>query len=270
MSEPLRVSKHHGLGNDFLVALDETHDAPLEVDSDLAIRLCERRTGIGADGLIHGRPIDGADIEMRLFNSDGSRAEMSGNGIRCLAQAVADARGDSSAAYVIQTGGGPRAVTLRPGARRNEIEASVDMGPVSDGPLLPVGVSAVAPGKVATAAVGNRHLVLLVDDPWGLDLSVEGPAYEAFFDDDQSVNIEFVRTLDADTIELTVWERGSGITQACGTGACAAAHTVHRWGLVGDSVKVVMPGGTAGVELGETALLTGPSVHIATADWFGD
>ncbi len=265
----IHVTKHHGLGNDFLVALDETNAAPLDIGPAVAVGICDRRTGLGADGLIHGCAADGADIEMRLFNSDGSAAAMSGNGIRCLAQAVAAARGQATADYRIQTAGGPRTVALGPGPIPTEIEASVDMGSVFAGPPIPAGASEVAPGKVATAAVGNRHLVLLVDDPWVLDLQVEGPKFERFFVDDESVNIEFIRAVDSRTIELTVWERGAGITQACGTGACASAHVAHAWDLVGETVRVVMPGGTARVDLEETAVLTGPSVHIATADWLG-
>ena len=123
--------------------------------------------------------------------------------------------------------------------------------------------------RAATASVGNRHLVLSVDDPWAIDLEVDGPRFEAFFDDQDSVNIEFIRAVDDETVELVVWERGAGATLACGTGACASAHTARAWGLVGDSVRVVMPGGPARVDLGETAVLTGPSVRIATIDWLG-
>ena len=113
----MRLTKHHGLANDFLVALDEVNGRALTVDGGLARRLCDRRTGIGADGLIHGARPDataptGADVVMHLFNSDGSRAEMSGNGIRCLVQALALARDTDGGSFTVLTDGGVRTLEL--------------------------------------------------------------------------------------------------------------------------------------------------------------
>jgi diaminopimelate epimerase len=266
----VRLTKHHGLANDFLVALDEANGRALTVDGDLAVRLCDRRTGIGADGLIHGaRPGDdtptGTDVVMHLYNSDGSRAEMSGNGIRCLAQALATTRGDDDETYSIATDGGIRTVELvRDGPDRANV--SVSMGVAAPGPAVPVPVAEELDARHTTVDLGNPHLVVEVDDPAAIDLATRGAWLEQQFAD--GVNVEFVAKSDgrADTIVMRVWERGAGITHACGTGACAAALAAHEWGLVGDDVTVEMPGGAAEVRLGDEIVLTGPAELIATIE----
>jgi diaminopimelate epimerase len=269
-TETVRLSKHHGLANDFLVALDEANGRALAVDGELAIRLCDRRTGIGADGLIHGAsPGDdapaGTDVVMHLFNSDGSRAEMSGNGVRCLAQALAATRGDDEETYTIATDGGLRTVELvADGEARAQV--SVSMGVAAPGPSVPVPVAEELDGRHTTVDLGNPHLVVEVDDPSSVDLATRGAWLEQQFDG--GVNVEFVAKSDgkADAIVMRVWERGAGITRACGTGACAAALAAHEWGLVGEDVTVEMPGGSAQVRLGDDIVLTGPAERIATIE----
>jgi diaminopimelate epimerase len=264
----MRLSKHHGLRNDFLVVLDEVNDRPVVAGPDLARHVCNRRSGIGADGLIHGTvPPDGsgADVVMHLWNADGSRAEMSGNGIRCLAQAVARARGHHVSSVVVDTDAGRRLLAITAGPRHDEVTVRVDMGAVGEGPAIEPNLPFVAK-EVATASLGNPHVVAWVEHPEAIDLEVAGPAVEAQFPG--GVNLELIAPgLAPGSLTLSVWERGVGVTQACGTGACAAAFLAQRWGLVERAAQVDMPGGSVLVELLDGhAILSGPAVHIADLD----
>ena len=281
----MHLSKLHGLGNDFLVLLEDGAGAPVPTDEaglvDLARRLCDRHRGIGADGLIVGARPDradglivgarpdradgGVDVVMHLHNADGSRAEMSGNGIRCLAHAVVRARGERAGTVVAATDAGLRTLEVAPGGHDGEALVRVGMGSVAPGPAVPPGVvERLGEARHATVDVGNPHLVVLVDDPLAVDLRAEGPPLEAAFP--AGINVEFVAPT-ADGLVLTVWERGAGITEACGTGACAATAAAHRWGVVGDRAEVRMPGGVATVELdGDEVTLVGPSEHIADVE----
>jgi diaminopimelate epimerase len=274
----MQLTKHHGLGNDFLVALEQVN-GPLLGDADLARRLCDRRRGLGADGLIVGsRPVpvpahtdDGeVAVVMHLWNADGSRAEMSGNGIRCLGHALAMARDDTAASYLVATDGGPRHLRVRRGGATGGAdlaEVSVSMGKVRPGPGVPEQAAERLGGRRhATADLGNPHLVVLVDDLALVDLVGEGSWLERQFP--AGVNVEFIALAPmADTLTLKVWERGAGTTEACGTGATAAAHLAHEWGLVGEEVRVDMPGGSADVLLaGDEPVLVGPSQFVATVE----
>ena len=274
----MRLTKHHGLGNDFLVALEEV-DGPLHGDATLARALCDRRRGLGADGFIIGaHPVAGQlasdgepiDVVMQLWNADGSRAEMSGNGIRCLGQALAMARDDHEAMYVVGTDAGLRELVVHDDAEHRLATVSVTMGPVGEGPAIPKSVSERLAGeRHATADMGNPHLVVLVADLHQIDLVGTGSWLEQQFP--AGVNVEFIEIGSVpDTIDLLVWERGAGVTEACGTGATAAAHLAHQWGLVGTQVRVVMPGGTADVvvapddEPDTEPILIGPAQHVIT------
>jgi diaminopimelate epimerase len=255
-------TKLHGLGNDFLVALEERDNPPVALTGAIARALCHRTRGVGADGVIVGRaPIDSAvaDLRMELRNADGSRAEMSGNGIRCLAHAVALHRDLDSIDLRIDTDGGLRTVAVRGAANGSTSDVSVDMGAAGPGPDIPHDLDVA--GRLATVDVGNPHLVIEVPDPSAIDLALVGPALEEHFD--TGINVEFIHASGPDTLTLTVWERGAGITEACGTGAVAAAHVAHSWERVGDHVRVRMPGGDATVVVGAELQLIGPSVHIA-------
>jgi len=267
----MQLTKHHGLGNDFLVALEEVN-GPLEAGPDLARRLCDRRRGLGADGLIVGtRPAeadgDDVDIVMHLWNADGSRAEMSGNGIRCLGQALAISRDDERAHYLVRTDGGLRRVDVSQPSGDPSADVSVTMGAIVEGPAVPdVAAKRLGERRHATADIGNPHLVVLVDDLSEVDLVGDGSWFETQFP--AGVNVEFIALgPEPDTLTLRVWERGAGVTEACGTGATAAAHLARSWGLVGDQVRVEMPGGPATVVLdGDEPVLVGPSVLIATIE----
>ncbi len=258
-----RYGKYHGLGNDFLVALG-ADNPDLHADPVVARAMCDRRRGVGADGLLLGLPAssDDADARMVLLNADGSEAEISGNGIRCLAQALLRRQGRAEGGLRIETPGGLRHLRVVRGDVETEVWIDVDMGPVGAGPELSPATLAYPAARAATLTIGNPHLVLVVDDPSTVELAVDGRALESGYP--QGINVHFVRVVDAGHLELRVWERGSGITEACGSGACAAVAAAEGWGLVDGRVRVEMPGGEAQVELVEgTVHLLGPSRYVA-------
>jgi len=264
----VRLTKHHALGNDFLVWL--TDALPLDAP-DRARRWCDRRTGIGADGLIVGLPADAdpqAELVFRLFNSDGSPAAVSGNGLRCLAQAEAMRRGVVGLDLPVATPAGLRQCVVESGSEPHCVEVTVEMGQYHPGPqplvddlVAAAGPSVASVSRWQTVDVGNPHVVCQVPDPSAIDLAVAGPAIERFFPD--GANVHFVRVVDEQALQLRVWERGAGITEACGTGATASAAVFHQWGLVGSTVRVEMPGGDAVVTVDESLTLRGPACFVA-------
>jgi len=263
MGSVVRLTKHHGLGNDFLVLLDPLADLDTV---ELARRVCDRRRGIGADGLLVAHPGTGdADVAMELRNADGSRAEMSGNGIRCFAQAVWDAGlGGQGDQLVVATDAGHRTVRRVDAPRPGYIRASVDMGPVKVLEDAPAWVG----GSVEEAALvdaGNPHLVLLDPAADEVEVRVRGPEIEAAFPG--GMNVEWIWPGPGpDELTLRVWERGAGETEACGTGSCAAVAAAVSWSRVGPRVVVHNPGGDVTVDLGPTAVLTGPAARIAAVE----
>lgn len=253
---PVRLSKHHGLGNDFLIRLDG------DVSPELARAVCQRRTGVGADGLISVVARGGGEspqsLRWTLLNADGSRAESSGNGLRCAAQAVARARGVSRLDITFDTDAGPRRVQL------DGDVATVEMGAVVLERQVELGYE---------VRVGNPHLVLRVADVDAVDLLALGAQHPR-------VNVEVIAAgPEPDSLAFRVHERGAGITMACGTGSVAAAAAAHAWGMVGPVVLVHNPGGDVTVTLiskklaGSTegtvdeALLTGETVWIADVEY---
>jgi diaminopimelate epimerase len=260
----LTLTKHHALGNDFLVVFDpDVADLPA-----LARRLCERRRGIGADGLLVGGAADGYTARMTLYNADGSRAEMSGNGIRCFAQAVAARDGQLSDQRIL-TDAGDRVLSIDATDDPATVSARVEMGDVTT-IAEPDGWAALGchPDRpVAHLSLGNPHSVVGVDEVAVVDLHHLGGQVP-------HVNLEIIEPgPEPNAITMRVHERGAGVTEACGTGACAAAYAARSWGLVpsgaGD-VVVHMDGGTAVVsfapESPRRAVLTGPATHVATID----
>jgi diaminopimelate epimerase len=269
----LRLSKHHGLGNDFLVLIGPS-DQLAEVDADLAVRLCDRHRGVGADGLLVGalpsERDDDADLAMTLYNADGSRAEMSGNGIRCLAQAEARRRGTDQVDLLIATDGGPRPVQVVPGpGDPATVVARVQMGSATAGPEAdwqPAEPPAVPALKQVTVDLGNPHLVLLVDDLASVPLDQDGPLYESCYDAGINVHVVARPVGDGAEASMRTWERGVGVTEACGTGATAVARALYDWGLVGDTVTIHMPGGDVEVEIADPMVLTGPATFVADVE----
>ena len=239
----LKLTKHHGLGNDFLVLLDDA----VPLTAELARALCDRHTGIGADGLIKGTlgPAP-ADATFELRNADGSPAEMSGNGMRCMVQAMVDAGLLDGPRLAVATVSGLRQVTVEPETAPGLRRVRVDMGPAKaeDHP------------SGTLVDMGNPHVVIL-DQDCSCDLEVLGRQ-------NPDRNVELVTVKSRDEIDMRVWERGVGATLACGTGSCAAVAAARLWGLVDDRVIVHNPGGDVVVEAeGETLFLTGPTQFVA-------
>ncbi len=255
----LRFTKHHGAGNDFLVLIDIGDESPVE--PALVRALCDRRFGVGADGVI--RVLAGgehADVGMDLHNADGSVAEMSGNGIRCLAQAAVAAGLVQPPRFTVSTLTGVRTVDYRPDTVPDAAEASVDMGMASLGDDQP---QQFPERRARQVDMGNPHLVLLGPDPAGVDVAELGSRLQGVHPG--GINVEFISTGPGpNAITLRVWERGVGETRACGTGSAAAAAAARSWGLVGETVDVHNPGGTLRVELGSDGiLLSGPVRKVA-------
>ena len=270
----LSVTKHNGLGNDFLV-LDRREASALsnaqvsEIDwPNMARNWCDRKTGIGADGLLLLGRIDANTLTMRLFNSDGSLAEMSGNGIRCLAQAAHMADGlTSEVEYAVTTDAGERRVVVTPRANDSQtVDASVDMGPI--GTLVePTGWASLEcdPMRpVMHISVGNPHSVVGVEDVAIVPLKDLGEKVP-------QINLEIIEPgPEVNAITMRVHERGAGITQACGTGACASAWAAVQWGLVpasANEVIVHMDGGDVKVRVNEprsgSVTLIGPAQFMS-------
>jgi diaminopimelate epimerase len=267
VDEPMtRFSKLHATGNDFLVTTTP-------VSAGDVVALCDRFTGVGADGVLVLEPgVDGADATMTLVNADGSVAEMSGNGARCLAWVARREGMGTPARLVVDTGGGRRVLELTCDAAGDVVHVVCDMGPVTFDPAgVPVidatgeGLTATVDGQTFsgdTAGIGNPHWVIAVDDPAAVDLARVGPQMEHDTRFPARVNVEFVAVAAPDQLRMRVWERGAGETQSCGTGACASVAVMHRRGLVGDRVGVTVPGGDLDVELGGTVRLGGPVAHV--------
>jgi diaminopimelate epimerase len=268
----LRLTKHHGQGNDFLVLLDP--DDRQRLDPAAVRFLCDRHAGVGADGVIRVTRVDpgddGAVLGMELSNADGSTAEMSGNGVRCLAQAAVAAGLTSGPTFVVRTLAGPRSVTVVPGEEAGTAEVSVDMGAAQLGAEANdrslADVLPEAAWRARTVCVGNPHLVLLLPDLHGVELARAGAAAQDVYDG--GINVEMITPGPAaDELVLRVWERGVGETLACGTGSCAAAVVAREWGIVGDRVRVHNPGGTLEIGLnGSRVSLSGPVRRICAVE----
>jgi diaminopimelate epimerase len=251
------LQKWHGAGNDFLVDV-QLYGRPSWWTPERVRAACARTTGVGADGLIVASL--GLRVGMTLFNADGSRAEMSGNGARCMAAAVRRTTGAHFDALDIDTDAGPRTVTLAmdPGEEETNGYGEVAMGEVTFANTLD--------GALGVAHVGNPHVVVLDDDRWD-DREREARA-AALADPLGGANVEFVRVASRARLEMRVIERGVGWTRACGTGSCAAVAVARRAGLVDDVVEVENPGGTLRVALeGNRATLGGPVRFVANVEW---
>jgi len=258
----MHLAKLHATGNDFLVRLALEPAAP-KLTAAKVLALCDRHRGVGADGLITiGASVDGADCTMNLVNADGGAAEMSGNGIRCLAWVAARAGLGSRNTLVVDTDGGRRTVMLTRDDDGQVVAADCDMGPVSfgDADIMVTVDSTLYTGDVAN--VGNPHLVCFVDDPDLVPVTAHGPVIERDPRFPGRTNVEFVAVNASDALIMRVWERGAGETLSCGTGACASAAVAHRHGFVGESVRVSVRGGELSVQLGDTVRLGGPVAHV--------
>jgi diaminopimelate epimerase len=252
----IQLDKYQALGNDFLILVDTEGTNP--VDDEFVRRVCDRHRGVGADGLIWvTKDATGkADLAMVLRNADGGRAEMSGNGIRCVARAAVAHGLVTGPEVAVATDAGIKHVWVK------DEGVTVDMGPAQLGPER----EHTSPGwRQREVELGNPHLVLLCPDPAEVHVAELGPKLEQLRPG--GLNVEFIAPGPGrDELRFRVWERGAGETQACGTGACAAAAAAHAWDLVGKHVTVHNPGGDLEVEVGDTMLLTGPAEYVARVE----
>jgi diaminopimelate epimerase len=274
----LRVWKYHGTGNDFVMLEDLDAERPLS--SELVAALCDRRFGVGADGVIRVTRDGegGANFYMDYWNADGSVAEMCGNGIRCLAKLVYERGHTGGTELDIGTRDGVKHVSLdvQDGVVRS---VTVSMGPPAfarsqipmvgpaDEPYLAEPFEVLGHTfKASALSMGNPHLVLFVeDDPASSDVARIGPAAENDGLFPEKANVEFVAVA-GDGLSVRVWERGVGETMACGTGACAALVAANEAGLVPARSEVRFPGGTVTVEhTAHDVLLTGPAERVFEA-----
>lgn len=255
----MEFSKMHGCGNDYVYVNCMEKEVPNP--GAVSEYVSHRRFGIGSDGLILIMPSDKADFRMRMFNADASEGKMCGNGIRCVAKYVYDKGLTDKTTFTIETLSGIKTidVTLKDG---KVAEASVDMGkPVlkcTDIPMISDHFVFVDQGLViaedvvyngTAVSMGNPHFVTFVDDVDSLDLEKLGPLFEHHKLFPEGVNTEFVQVIDKNTVKFRVWERGSGETWACGTGACAAVAAAVENGLCATDtdIAVKVPGGVLSV-----------------------
>lgn len=257
----MNFTKMHGLGNDYIF-LNCMEAVPDNLD-ELARRLSDRHFGIGGDGIICVCPSQRADFKMRIFNADGSEGAMCGNGIRCFGKYVYDKGLTDKAHLTVETLSGNRELSLMMEDGR-VTGAVVGMG-IPD--LQPPAEIAVK-GMTYTAnlvSMGNPHAVIEVEDPAALDLQAVGPAVERHPVFPHRVNVEFVRVLGRGGMQMRVWERGSGETMACGTGACASAAAMMAAGKLDRDAKVQLAGGDLLVRWDEKSgqmFMTGPASTV--------
>jgi diaminopimelate epimerase len=274
VTEPLMLTKLHATGNDFLVQMALTEPSRALPPAVVAA-LCDRNRGVGADGLITIEPgTDGADCRMVLHNADGSRAEMTGNGSRCLAFEAHRVGIGNGKRLIVDTDGGRREIDIELDPVTGEVvHATVDMGPITFDPLeipldapSPFDLEATIHGTTYrgdAAGIGNPHLVLFVDDPESTRVTQHGSRLENDGRFPNRTNVEFIALGPGDDeLTMRVWERGVGETLSCGTGACAAAAVAHHRGLVGDRVIVHVLGGDLSIDLAATIRLGGPVEHV--------
>jgi diaminopimelate epimerase len=267
----------HGTLNDFVVFHD--FDGALKLSPEQAAFLCDRRTGVGADGAIVVRPSEKADFFMDYVNADGSVAEMCGNGIRCLAKYVFDTGLTTKTSLPVETRAGVKAVELFLGPDGKAHRVSVDMGrPIFRPQRIPANIDAArAPvidyplevqGKLFQATIlsmGNPHCVIVVDEDPAPFPAMYGPTIEHLPLFPARTNVEFIRIAEPNRIVMRVWERGSGETYSCGTGACAAVVAASLKGLVHGPVVVELLGGELEIEWkdqGDRVVMTGSAITV--------
>ncbi|MEM1589767.1 MAG: diaminopimelate epimerase [Candidatus Bathyarchaeia archaeon] len=250
--------KMHGLGNDYIVVDDRNEELNERELPSLAVKLCERKFGIGADGLLLIYPSQKADVKMRIFNPDGTEAEMCGNGIRCLAKYCFENGLIKKNCILVETLAGVKELTLK---TENEVVKSVrvNMGsPTFEAKEIPIkwkGAFINEPidvgGKTVKAtalSMGNPHCVIFVENVENYPVGVFGPILEKHELFPKRTNVEFVEIVSREKIKVRVWERSVGETLACGTGACASVAAARVLGKVNEIVTVQLLGGKLSVE----------------------
>ncbi|MGI6555512.1 MAG: diaminopimelate epimerase [Bacillota bacterium] len=277
----MKFVKMHGLGNDFVLVSQQ--EIPREESlQDLAVRICNRHLGVGADGLVIVGPSNMADLKMRIFNSDGSEAEMCGNAIRCLAKYAYEEGIVSDSSMVVDTLAGlivPEIII-----KGGEVDSvRVDMGqprlnpadiPVSLEGETVIGRPIKAAGSefaITCVSMGNPHCIVFVPDIKKVKFDLWGPAICTHSVFPKQTNVEFVQILDENNIRMRVWERGAGETLACGTGACASAVAGFLNGKTDRRVTVHLTVGNLDIEWDEETgkvFMTGPAAKVFEGNYF--
>ena len=259
----MKFTKMQGLGNDYLEVYGEPENA-----AEWSVKLSERHFGAGSDGMIWISPSAVADFKMRIFNADGSEAKMCGNGIRCVGKYVRDKGYTDKTHLTVETRSGVKTLDLRL-TDGKVTSAAVDMGTVT----VTAEKAICAGGETVTCTpvdVGNPHAVIFVDDAEAAPLTALGPAIERHEAFPGGVNVEFVQLLGRNALRMRVWERGSGVTLACGTGACAsAAAAVQRGACDPDTeIRVHLDGGTLRITVGRdgSVQMEGPCEFVYEGD----
>jgi diaminopimelate epimerase len=278
----MRFTKMHGLGNDY-VYVDCVNGPPVKDPASVAIKVSDRHFGIGGDGLILICPSEVADARMRMFNADGSESEMCGNGLRCVAKFVHDHGIARKPTLKLETGRGVLTVDLEVSNGKAE-RVRVNMGtPIlksADIPTTlpgdpPVNASFSAGGVSYTGtcvSMGNPHVTIYVDEVKSVPLEAVGPGIEHAAVFPRRINAHFVQVHSSYEVTMRTWERGSGITLACGTGACAVCVAGVLTGKTGRKLLAHLPGGDLELEWSEAdgcVYMTGPATEVFTGEWAG-
>ena len=256
----MHFTKMHGLGNDYLYVYGEV---PSNIE-ELSKQLSKRHFGAGSDGMIYISPSAVADFKMRIFNADGSEAKMCGNGIRCVGKYVYDKGYTDKTRLTVETLSGIKTLELDVSLGKVE-SVSVDMGraiPDEDMTVSLDGQTVV----LTPVSVGNPHAVIFVEDIEGAPLTTLGPKLERHEAFSNGVNVEFVQVLGRGELRMRVWERGSGVTMACGTGACASAMAAVKktYCSEGEPILVHLDGGTLKITVARdgNVRMTGPAAFV--------
>ncbi len=279
----MRFTKMHGCGNDYIYVNGMEERIEPDKKPEIVRRMSDRHFGVGGDGVIFINPSDAADFEMEMWNADGTRGEMCGNGIRCVAKYVYDKGLTDQTKISIVSGGQIKYLELEAEGGKM-LTARVNMGsPV----LTPAEIPVVMPENAENAidaeievdgetynmtcvSMGNPHAVIFVEDVSGLDLERTGPLFENHERFHRRVNTEFVKVLDRNHVEMRVWERGSGETLACGTGSCATVVACVLNGLTDNRVTVKLLGGELLIEWDREAnviYMTGPASTVFEGEY---
>lgn len=278
----LKFSKYHGLGNDFIL-IDNRHSMQPVITPAQAVKMCDRHFGIGADGVIFALPgQDNTSYTMRIFNSDGSEPEMCGNGIRCLAQFITELEGkeEIGKSYPIHTLAGVITPTIEGNG-----QITVNMGkPQLNAETIPTTLApkdtqvinqnlivANQNWQVTCVSMGNPHCIVFVDDVEAINLAEIGPKFEHNPVFPQRINTEFIQVIKSDYLKMRVWERGAGITLACGTGACASVVASVLNQKSDRLCTVELPGGCLKIKwsnIDENLYMTGPAQKVFTGELF--
>lgn len=261
MTRMIKFTKMHGAGNDYIYV--DTTKYPIESPEKLSVAWSTPHTGIGSDGLVLIGSSDKADFSMRIFNADGSEAKMCGNASRCIGKYLYEYGLTSKTAVTLDTLSGIKVLKLH--VEDGKVDTvTVDMGTPTDMQEQTVEANG-QPFTGTTVSMGNPHLVIFVDDIKEIDIENIGPKLENHPLFPGRINVEFAQILEDGKIRMRVWERGSGITQACGTGACATAVAAALTGRAGRTSDIIMDGGTLTIEWDEKnghVMMTGGAVRV--------